>query len=234
MRILWHGFAAPWEPSGYGTQTGIWTTYLRDRGHQVAISVCHGLAGCRSQWEGMTVYPAPLAAHVHSLLRHHAADFKPDVTIVLADLWKDPQAMVGALNAVKGPVLAWMPIDLARHMSLGDVAVLKMLPRLRPVAMSEHGQRLLKSSAGIDAPCVPHAIDTFETWTPAPDRAAVRTRLGPARRTRFLSGSTRTTSTRTGRGITSSSRRSRTGSSGPAATRTCPSMRWPGCRAPPT
>lgn len=177
MRILWHGFAAPWEPSGYGTQTGIWTTYLKDRGHDVAISVCHGLAGTQSSWEGMTVYPAPLNAHVHSLLRHHAADFKPDVTIVLADLWQAPQAIATALGAVKGPMLAWMPIDLARHMSLGDVAVLKMLPRLRPVAMSEHGQRLLKSSAGIDAPYVPHAIDTFETWTPAPDRAAARRRL---------------------------------------------------------
>lgn len=174
MRILWHGFAAPWEPSGYGTQTGIWATYLRDRGHQVAISVCHGLTGTRSGWEGMTVYPAPLSAEVHSLLRHHAADFKPDVTIILADLWAvNPRS----LARLPGTVLAWLPIDTDRHLSIADMHVLKA-SKVRPVAMSEHGQRILKSSAGLDAPCVPHAIDTFETWTPVADRRAARRQLG--------------------------------------------------------
>lgn len=174
MRILWHGFAAPWVPSGYGTQTGHWTTYLRDRGHQVAISVCHGLSGTQSSWEGMTVYPAPLSAEVHSLLRHHAADFKPDVTILLADVWATSPA---SLKRIPGTILAWIPIDTDRHLSLSDMAVLKA-SKIRPVAMSEHGQRILKSSAGIDAPYVPHAIDTFGAWTPVPDRRAVRRQLG--------------------------------------------------------
>jgi len=174
VRILWHSLAAPWIGSGYGTQTGTWATYLRDRGHEVAISVGFGLNGVETGWEGMTVYPAPLDGQVHVLLPRHAREFKPDVTILLTDLFGVPAPI---LEAIPGHVLAWVPTD-TRQLSLGDTLILKRpVPLVRPVAMSLAGQKTL-ARAGITAAYVPHGIDTFDAWTPAPDRRAARAALG--------------------------------------------------------
>ena len=174
MRILWHSLAAPWVGSGYGTQTSTWTRYLRDRGHQVAISTGSMLAGTTITWEGMEVLPAPLDGQVHTLLPYHVEAAKPDVTILLTDLHPVPPQL---LARVPGKVLAWIPIDTMRQVSLLDFYLLQQAPNVTPVAMSKHGQALL-AKAGIDAPCIPHGIDTFAAWTPSPDRAATRRELG--------------------------------------------------------
>ena len=54
--ILWHA-PSPWSPSGYGTQTAIWTQKLTEMGHEVVLSSFWGLAGTVTQWNGLTVLP---------------------------------------------------------------------------------------------------------------------------------------------------------------------------------
>ena len=66
---------APWAPTGYGNQTGVFTPRIRDAGHDVAISSTNGLQYCQMDWQGLRVYPMD---HTHlnkRMLRHHAADF---------------------------------------------------------------------------------------------------------------------------------------------------------------
>lgn len=153
MRILWHS-AAPWEPTGYGNQTAIWTKELARRGHQVAISAYHGVQGMDVEWEGVPVYPAPLGGPPHILLRHHARDFKADLIVFFADLWTYPPEAFAGLPC---PVAAWVPID-TDPLSLHDANVL-LRGQVKPIAMSRAGQATL-AKAKLDAPYVPHAIDT--------------------------------------------------------------------------
>ena len=41
--LLWHS-CAPWAPSGYGSQTGIWTQELTKMGHEVVVSSYWGVS----------------------------------------------------------------------------------------------------------------------------------------------------------------------------------------------
>ena len=172
-RILWHS-ASPTDPSGYGQQTAIWTRYLQGLGHDVAISTYHGLAGVRSDWHGMPWLPRPIHGNTSALMRWYAAEHKAELIIVLADIWTYNPALFQNLGGIT--VAAWTPVDCAK-LSLLDMAVLMQSPEVRPVAMSEHGRAALEA-AGFDPLYVPHGIDTFETFTPAADRAALREAWG--------------------------------------------------------
>jgi glycosyltransferase involved in cell wall biosynthesis len=179
-RILWHS-AAPTAGTGYGTQTAQWTRYLRDAGHDVAISAYFGSPGVPCDWEGIHVYPPPQDGIVSALIPGHARKHKAELIITLADMWLMDARLFRGYKT-----LSWMPLD-CDPLSLGDTKFLMdgIREGVRPVAMSEHGFRMLDKARldpGYEPAYVPHAIDTT-VFTPEADRDALRAAYGISKST---------------------------------------------------
>ena len=150
-RILWHS-CAPWAPSGYGTQTQIWTRELQRLGHEVVISTYWGIQGGATQWEGMTVLPGYGPNYCSNSLYQHAQHFNPDLVITLGDVWVMDPNLLAQL-----PIAHWLPGD-CRPMSLADRNVVEA-SGAELIAMSKFGWERFKT-AGSRALYVPHGIDT--------------------------------------------------------------------------
>jgi len=162
MRILWHS-NAPWAPTGYGNQTGVFTPKLT-REHHVTISAFWGLMGRPANWEGMTVLPGSMDAYGGDILDGHVMHQQSDVLLTLMDVWVLPRDKMASL-----PWAAWVPID---HHPVPE-NVLDMLRVCRwPIAMSQYGLTLLEE-AGLRAFYVPHGVDTQGTFYPV-ERAEAR------------------------------------------------------------
>lgn len=169
MRILWHS-CAPWAGTGYGTQTKLWTNYLKHEGYEVAISSYYGAPGFAADWGGIPVFPPPQEGSVHRMVKAHADRFKPDVIIVLADVWlMDPRVFKGYNT------YCWLPVDTSGNMSAGDEMFIRN-GDVKPIAMSEHG-RITLSEAGFGNRYIPHGIDTV-TFQPPSDRDNLRAAFG--------------------------------------------------------
>ena len=167
-KILWHS-CSPWSPSGYGTQTAIWTQKLTEMGHEVVISSFWGLTGCATTWNGITILPGFGGSYCSPSLQQHARHMDPDLVITLGDVWVMDPAVLREL-----PVAHWLPED-ARPMSAAVRGVVEAAaPQL--IAMSQFGQARFRAE-GIDAFYVPHGID-LGTWKPPEDKAALRERSG--------------------------------------------------------
>lgn len=163
-RILWHS-VAPWAPTGYGTQTALFSTRIAEAGHDVAISAFWGLGGAALDWDGIQVYPGDEQygnVSVPQLAKKHNAD----VVISLMDVWTLDPGVWSGMN-----VACWVPVD---HEPCPPV-VAKFLrdSRARPIAMSRFGERMLQAE-GLDPLYVPHGINAKVFHPITGDRAAVR------------------------------------------------------------
>jgi glycosyltransferase involved in cell wall biosynthesis len=174
VKILWHS-AAPWEPTGYGTQTGIWTKYLAKQGHDVFISARTALMYQIAAHGEIPVLPGPpfMGDGVpDEMLPYHAQAVKPDLVIILYDLWHfgiPPERLPNF------PVAFWMPVDHSRLHSK-ELAHLES-GRVYPVAMSDFGRKII-TDAGFSCGYVPHAIETNK-WGPLTSaRAEIRESFG--------------------------------------------------------
>ena len=166
--ILFHS-PAPWSPSGYGTQSAIWTQKLTEMGHEVVISTFWGLTGCVTEWNGITVLPGFGGAYCSPSLQQHAKHVKPDLVLTLGDVWVLDPAVLREI-----PVAHWLPSDCL-PMSTADRNVVEAAGS-QLIAMSRFGQERFRA-AGIDAFYVPHGI-SFDVWKPAENRAALREARG--------------------------------------------------------
>lgn len=168
MRILFHS-NAPWAGTGYGQQTAIFASRLRDLGHEVTISAFYGLQGQGSQWGGITVLPGGMDGYGNDIVAAHAHTTRAELVVVLADAWPmNPEVIKGL------PAAMWMPVDCDR---LG-VADEKMLTDSGtvPVAMSRHGRDQL-TAAGFKPLYIPHGVDP-SVFQPPADRAGLRKSWG--------------------------------------------------------
>jgi glycosyltransferase involved in cell wall biosynthesis len=167
-KILWHS-CSPWAPSGYGTQTAIWTKELQRLGHEVVISTYWGIQGGATQWEGMTVLPGFGPNYCSNSLFQHAQHFQPDLVITLGDVWVMDANLLRQI-----PVAHWLPSD-CRPMSVADKAVVDA-SGAQLIAMSQFGQDRFKT-AGFPALYVPHGIDT-DQFHPLGNRSELRESCG--------------------------------------------------------
>jgi glycosyltransferase involved in cell wall biosynthesis len=167
-RILWHS-CAPWAPSGYGTETAIWSQELQRLGHEVIISTYWGIQGGATVWNGMTILPGFGPNYCSTSLYQHAKAYNPDLIITLGDVWVMNADLLREL-----PVAHWLPSD-CRPMSLADRGVVDS-SGAQLIAMSEFGLERFRR-AGFDAVYVPHAIDT-DVFRPLPNRAELRDAAG--------------------------------------------------------
>jgi glycosyltransferase involved in cell wall biosynthesis len=174
MKILWHS-AAPWEPTGYGTQTAIWATWLAKQGHEVVLSARTGLMYAIGDHGGLPVLPtAPFLGEgvADEMLPGHVAAVQPDLVIILFDMWSFGLPPDRLPNV---PIACWMPIDC----SPVDQTDQKYLAsgRIYPVAMSEFGKRELEA-LGYACGYVPHGIHTTK-WNALPSvKAQIREGFG--------------------------------------------------------
>lgn len=160
--ILWTS-NSPWAATGYGQQTAQVVTRLAQTQHQVAVASNFGLDGAGSVWNGIPQYARGFESYSNDITPAHASDWfarHPDLDpllITLYDVW-----------VYRGPkwaehkIASWVPIDHAP----APPAVLKWcaLPNVTPIAMSQHGKRMLEM-ADIACHYIPHAIEKAFTPT---------------------------------------------------------------------
>ena len=168
MNILWSS-VAPWLPTGYGQQSAIFGTRIRDLGHDVAYAAYVGLEGTIGAFEGMTVYPADLSRFNKRMLREYVKREGDDVQVItLTDVWTWTEGRYGGIADWKGLKLAaWTPVD--HDPCPPRVADALMQYGARAIAMSKFGQDRLRRM-GLDPLYVPHGIDTnlFRPWDDIP------------------------------------------------------------------
>ena len=165
MKILWHS-NAPWAPTGYGNQTGVFVPRLREAGHEVAISAFYGLEGAPMNGGGLVVFPAGKKSYGNDTLPADAQFWGADIVISLMDVWVlHPQA------TSQFRWVPWLPID---HDPVPPAIVRALETAYQPIAYSKWGQQKL-AEAGYKALYVPHGIDT-SVYQPL-DRTAARARF---------------------------------------------------------
>ena len=148
MRILWLS-NSPLSMSGYGKQTALFTSRLRDMGHEVAISANHGIRETNAVWNGIPLFDGH---NPNSTLATFAKHWEADWVIGLYDAWTyEPEKWPDVKMA------AWVPIDHSPPPF--HVAAVLANERIRPIAMSRFGERWLKT-ADLDPLYAPHGVDT--------------------------------------------------------------------------
>jgi glycosyltransferase involved in cell wall biosynthesis len=150
--------AAPWEPTGYGTQCAYLATWLAARGHQVTISARSGIVYNTGDFDGIPVLTGPPFlgdTFADDLLPAHVDAVRPDVVVILYDLWN---LSLPADRLPAGPrIFAWQPVDCT-PLDFAESAYLKV-GNLTPIAMSEFGRAQFQA-AGIGCEYIPHMIPT--------------------------------------------------------------------------
>ena len=171
-RILIHS-NAPWVPSGYGKQTAHLVRTLQSPGHEVVVSAFCGLTGSPIDWQGTTVLPSGQYEYGVDVLPSHLQFVKPDLTILLMDIWK--LGPIGEQLAGHN-VAAWVPVDCT-PLSRLDGQFLKQFG-VRPIAMSRFGEEQL-AEAGLRPLYAPHVVDR-QIFQPleADKRADYREQMG--------------------------------------------------------
>lgn len=144
----------PWAQSGYGLQSGFTALALKELGHQVAISAYAGVHEDGRDWHGVTILSTGGKAYGSGCTAGNYARWDAGLLITVMDPWTLDPAQLAGLH-----VMAWMPID-ADRLSYMEKQWLERLrataASVRPVAMSQHGRRLL-AAEGWAVPVVPHA-----------------------------------------------------------------------------
>lgn len=176
-RILWLS-NAPWCGSGYGEQTGMFVPRLAGLGHEMAVATNYGLQGAALPWNNILCYPSD-GDWGNPTLATYAQHHQADQVIVLGDAWvMKPDAWPDLDVAI------WAPID--HYPVPPPVLAILAHDRVRPIAMSKFGHRLLQE-AGLEPLYVPHGVDRT-VFRPIPGkREQVRQELGISEDT-FLVG----------------------------------------------
>lgn len=154
VRILIHS-APPWAPSGYGVQCALLAKGLRDAGHEVGISAYGGFIQEGTYWEGIRIYSCGGTAKGVGRISYNYKRHNADVVIVICDFW-----VVDARELDGMYVISWIPIDCEPLSMLDELQLNVARERCGafiPVAMSEHGKRML-SRLDFDAPVIPHMV----------------------------------------------------------------------------
>lgn len=171
LKVLWHGVPSEFG-TGYGTQTNLFTSWLKRQGHEVVISSIipdH----LRTDINGIQVLPPGRRGNMgNDLILGHYHSVKPDVVISCMDTH-----IMEYRKFEKIPWVAWQVIDS----SPVPPEVLKLCPYAKGrLAMSRFGQEeLLKK--GYDSFYVPLAYskdDFYPSNSKSDDRALMSKAIG--------------------------------------------------------
>ena len=153
MRILFDS-NAPWASTGYGTQTKLFPTRLKEKlGHDVAIMAFYGLEGAIINWNGMPIYPRWAHPYGLDIMTSHAQHFKADILITLLDAW------VFDANAFKQANQRWCPWFMVDCEPLQLAVYRQIKESFMPIVCSKHAEIECKK-AGLETVYVPLGLDT--------------------------------------------------------------------------
>lgn len=138
-------------------------------GHEVIASAFQGHPAGQPDYQGIPVRNTDDGKCGGTRLAGLAAVVKPDMIITLMDIWALPP------DALRFPAVSWFPVD-TDPLSVLDEQYLRH-SRAFPVAMSEHGGRML-ADAGVDGAAIPYACDPAVFSPDDADRAATRLEKG--------------------------------------------------------
>jgi glycosyltransferase involved in cell wall biosynthesis len=158
--MLWHS-NAPWSPTGYGNQTGLFAPLLNDH-YDLAVSAFYGLDGARLVWNGIPVFPGLSGTYGNEYLLDHAdnhfgGELRGGTVVTLMDVWVLHPGIVKQMD-----VACWVPVD--HEPAPPRVTEFFRQSNAVPIAMSRFGQDEL-ANAGLEPLYCPHGVDT-ETYRP--------------------------------------------------------------------
>ena len=168
MKITWMS-NAPWCASGYGNQTRLFCTRLKESGHDVSIIALWGLEGGMLTWNGIPTYPKGLATWSNDIAAAHTVNAGSDILITLFDAWPlVPEQL--QQHGVRW--IPWYPVDMDPIPPAVARNVGKAYDR---IVFSKFGQRMTEQ-AGMSCHYVPHGVDT-KVFRPL-DQAEARKSIG--------------------------------------------------------
>lgn len=155
---------SPYQPTGYGVQTGYLVDRLKRDGANVAALSNYGLEGNIGTLEtpygpiphysrGFEAYSQDVAPMDHAHHRATAGTKLNDLFLTLYDVW----VLKGQAWDKMRSIASWVPLD---HVSMPpNVEKWLRKPNVHPIAMAPHGVRQMQGK-GIECEYVPHSIDT--------------------------------------------------------------------------
>lgn len=165
-KIGWHS-NAPWAPSGYGNQSGLFTSLMdKDPDFEVTFSAFWGMRGAQTQIGGMKVLPGSRHPYGADVMAARWDVIKADAFVVLADIWVFDRSILKSR-----PFTCWVPVD---HHPIPPMVADKLSSPESIWAMSKHGFQQMKN-VGINPYYVPHGVNT-DVYKPI-DRTEARQRF---------------------------------------------------------
>lgn len=153
LRVLWHGVPEEYG-TGYGVQTGLFTSYLKERrGVEVAVSSITPARPTYINSAGIKVFSCGQrnGALGNDFIMEHVDRFRPDVVVSMLDTFVMDKKKFRTL-----PLVAWQVVDSDPLMyELREPCGMTKVN----LAMSRFGQRTIKD-AGFDSTYIPLAVDT--------------------------------------------------------------------------
>ncbi|MCR4340775.1 MAG: glycosyltransferase [Gemmatimonadaceae bacterium] len=157
--------------TGYGQQTGLFVPRLNAAGHEIAVSAFYGVQGGILQWGDIRLYPQIAHPYGNDVIQAHANDWfegQRGLILTLLDVW-----VLDSRALTRSDVACWTPVD---HDPVPpNVLESLQLSQAVPIAMSRHGERMLRDG-GLDPLYVPHGVDT-NVYTPV-EKADAKQALG--------------------------------------------------------
>lgn len=165
MNILWTS-STPVSGSGYGTQTKLWTPWLKRAGHNVSILATNGVKqSVQKSEDGILILPIFKDDAGNSMVDACYRQGNCDLALSLFDVWTlDP----AAYNPLRWA--AWTPIDAS---PLIPKNALNLQCANYIWSMSKFGEATMRAEGFRNIWYVPHGIDMQQQWT-VRDRAAAR------------------------------------------------------------
>lgn len=173
LRVLFHT-NAPFAGTGYATQAALFSERLARDGHDVAVRAFWGLRGARLTLNNVQVLPGSYSEYGEDVLEYDSAQFRPDIHMLLIDVWVYQAKTLEAIQAV-----SWCPVD---HDPIPSAVARNLHAVFAPIAMSQFGAQQMRR-IGVTPYYIPHGVDT-QVFKPQ-DRAAARDKWGVNKDTFF-------------------------------------------------
>jgi glycosyltransferase involved in cell wall biosynthesis len=153
-KLLWHS-NAPFAPTGYGCQTGLFAPRLNEH-YDLRVSSFYGLEGAPLIYDGVKILPGlGGGTYGNEALPYHTREFfgqdpRGGTLVTLMDVWVLDAKMLNRHNTA-----CWVPVD--HDPAPPRVRLFFQQSEAVPLAMSRFAEEKLQD---YDPIYVPHGIDT--------------------------------------------------------------------------
>jgi len=152
LRLMWLSDRMIGGQSAYSKVTNETCTELAKAGHAVAHTpMGHANRMGKNQFQGVLVYPSGDHRFSEDVIIPNSIDWKSDLLITLKEVWNFENFYKYAVH--------WAPMIPIDHSPVSTLITSKLSSAIKPIAISRHAQRELKSK-NIESTYIPHALYT--------------------------------------------------------------------------